>query len=79
MQSMTWTMSRLGSRFNLLFEPYKNRVMHSALGRFLDQPLDLMVGLVEPDGTQRVLPFTLKGEPLANPEQFERMKQELES
>ncbi len=73
MQSMTWTMSRLGSRFNLLFEPYKNRVMHSALGRFLDQPLDLMVGLIEPDGTHRVLPFTLQGEPLSNPEQFERM------
>ncbi len=73
MQSMTWTMSRLGSRFNLLFEPYKNRVMHSAVGRFLDQPLDLMVGLIEPDGTHRVLPFTTEGTPLANPEQFERM------
>jgi xylan 1,4-beta-xylosidase len=73
MQSMTWTMGRLGSRFNLLFEPYKNRVMHSALGRFLDQPLDLMVGLIEPDGTHRVLPFTTQGQPLANPEQFERM------
>jgi xylan 1,4-beta-xylosidase len=66
-------MSRLGSRFNLLFEPYKNRVMHSAMGRFLDRPLDLMVGLIEPDGTHRVLPFTCQGVPLANPEQFERM------
>jgi xylan 1,4-beta-xylosidase len=73
MQSMTWTMSRLGSRFNLLFEPYKNRVMHSAMGRFLDRPLDLMVGLIEPDGTHRVLPFTTRGVQLANPEQFERM------
>lgn len=73
MQSMTWTMGRLGSRFNLLFEPYKKRVMHSALGRFLDQPLDLKVGLIEPDGTHRVLPFTTDGIPLVNPEQFERM------
>ena len=73
MQSMTWTMSRLGSRFNLLFEPYKRRVMHSALGRFLDKPLDLKVGLVEADGTKRVLPFTTDGEPLLNCEQFERM------
>jgi len=73
MQSMTWTMSRLGSRFNLLFEPYKQRVMHSALGRFLDKPLDLMVGLVEPDGTERVLPFTTEGKVLTNCEQFERM------
>jgi xylan 1,4-beta-xylosidase len=73
MQSMTWTIARLGSRMNLLFEPYKNRVMHSALGRLLDQPLDLMVGLVEPDGTHRVLPFTTGGKPLTNCEQFERM------
>jgi hypothetical protein len=73
MQSMTWTMGRLGSRFNLLFEPYKNRVMHSAMGRLLDKPLDLMVGLIEPDGTQRVLPFTIDGTKLTNCEQFERM------
>ncbi len=73
MQSMTWTMGRLGSRFNLLFEPYKNRVMHSAMGRFLDEPMDLKVGLIEPDGTHCVLPFTTEGTPLSNPEQFERM------
>ena len=73
MQLMTWTVARLGSRFNLFFDPYHRRVMHSALGRFLDQPLDLMVGLVEPDGTQRVLPFTTRGKPLYNCEQFERL------
>lgn len=72
MQLMTWNMSRLGSRFSLLFEPYRRRVMHSAMGRFLDQPLDLMVGLVEPDGTRRVLPFTTEGVELVNCEQFER-------
>lgn len=73
MQLMTWTIARLGSRFNLLFEPYRQRVMHSALGRFLDQPMDLMVGLIEPDGTERVLPFTTRGVPLSNCEQFERI------
>lgn len=72
MQLMTWSIARLGSRFSLLFEPYHRRVMHSALGRFLDEPLDLMVGLVEPDGTERVLPFTRHGETLYNCEQFER-------
>ncbi|MEX0653800.1 MAG: DUF4965 domain-containing protein [Phycisphaeraceae bacterium] len=74
MQLMSWTIARLGSRFTLLFEPYKQRVMHSAMGRFLDQPLDLMVGLVEPDGTRRVLPFTADPDttPLYNAEQFER-------
>lgn len=72
MQSMTWTIARLGSRFNLLFEPHKKRVMHSALGRFLDQPLDLAVGMVQPDGTERTLPLTTRGETLTASEQFER-------
>lgn len=78
---MTWTTARLGGRFSLLLEPYRRRVMHSALGRFLDAPLDLQVGLYEPDGTLRVLPFTretatAEGKPirdLYNPEQFERI------
>ena len=73
MQLMTWTLARLGSRFSLLFEPHRHRVRHSALGRFHDQPMDLMVGLVEPDGTELVLPFTTRGTPLHNPEQFERL------
>ena len=73
MQLMSWTISRLGSRFSLHFEPYQRRVMHSALGRFFDQPLDLMVGLIEPDGTERVLPFTQHGQELFNCEQFERL------
>lgn len=73
MQLMTWTTARLGSRFSLLFEPYQRRVMHSALGRFLDEPLDLMVGLVEPDGAERVLPFTQHGRILFNCEQFDRV------
>lgn len=72
MQLMSWPMGRLGSRFGFLFEPYRNRVMHSSLGRFLDRPLDLKVGFVEPDGTERVLPFTSEGECFINCEQFER-------
>lgn len=73
MQLMSWMLSRLGSRFSLFFDPYQRRVMHSALGRFLDQPLDLMVGLVEPDGRERVLPFSQRGALLSWPEQFERI------
>jgi hypothetical protein len=77
MQLMSWIIGRLGSRFALQFEPYQRRVMHSALGRFMDQPLDLAVGLVEPDGTQRVLPFTRDDDvdgitQFAHCEQFER-------
>ncbi|MFP4144110.1 MAG: glutaminase domain-containing protein [Phycisphaeraceae bacterium] len=70
---MSWTIARLGSRFGLLFEPYRRRVMHSAMGRFLDQPVDLMVGMEEPDGTRRVLPLSADGELLSNCEQFERV------
>ncbi len=73
MQLMTWTLSRLGSRFNLLMEPYRRRVMHSAMGRFLDRPLDLMVGLVEPEGDERILPFSTRAPLLHNCEQFERL------
>lgn len=73
MQLMSWQVARLGSRFSLFFEPYRRRVMHSALGRSLDAPLDLMVGLVEPDGRQRVLPFSQQGELLLNCEQFPRI------
>ncbi len=73
MLMMTWPLARLGSRFGLLFEPGHRRVMHSALGRFFDQPLDLAVGLIEEDGTERVLPFTAHGRPLFGLEQFERI------
>ena len=70
---MTWPLARLGSRLGLLFEPSRRRVMHSALGRFLDRPLDFAVGLVEPDGTERVLPFTPYGKQFYAAEQFERI------
>ncbi|MEM6552044.1 MAG: DUF4965 domain-containing protein [Planctomycetota bacterium] len=74
MQVMTWQIARLGSRFGLLFEPYRNQVRHSALGRFLDQPLDLLVGIKTPDGQTRALPFTQDPDtvPLDNPELFDR-------
>jgi hypothetical protein len=73
MQLITWPIGRLGSRFGLLMEPHRRRAMHSALGRFLDQPLDLAVGLIDPDGQQRVLPFTQHGELFYGCEQFERI------
>ena len=73
MQLMTWPLARLGSRFGLLFEPHQRRVMHSALGRFLDEPMELSVGLVEPDGAERVMPLTPHGNVLYACEQFERI------
>lgn len=72
MQLMSWSIARLGSRFGLLFEPHYRRVRHSALGRFLDEPLDLSVGLEGPDGQMRVLPFCQEGELFHTVEQFER-------
>lgn len=73
MQLMTWPLARFGSRFGLLFEPHKKQVMHSALGRFFDQPMELVVGLVEQDGSRRVLPFTKDHEVLYACEQYERV------
>ncbi|MDP7693485.1 MAG: hypothetical protein QGG89_16730, partial [Vicinamibacterales bacterium] len=73
MQLMSWMLARLGSRFSLLFEPHRRQVRHSALGCFVDRPVDLTVGLIEPDGRTRVLPFTREGEVFYNPEQFERL------
>ena len=72
MQLMSWQIARLGSRFGLLFEPYQKRVMHGAMGRLLDRPMDLRIGMVEDDGTERTLPFTVHGKTFANCEQFER-------
>lgn len=73
MEPITWPLARLGSRFGLLFEPHHRRVMHSALGRFLDEPLDLGVGLIEPDGTERVFPLTEHGRPFYACQQAERI------
>jgi|GEM_PF-276758 len=72
MQLMSWSVGRLGSRFNLCFEPHLKRVRHSGIGRFLDSPLDLAVGIVLPDGTERALPFTETTPTFYNAEQFER-------
>lgn len=73
MQMMSWVLARLGSRFSLLFEPHHKRVRYCGGGRVHDQPIDLMVGVVEPDGTERVLPFSDRAELLTNCEQFERL------
>lgn len=69
---MTWVISRLGSRFSLVFQPYQRRILHGALGRFHDMPLDLKVGFIQPDGIERVMPFTLDGVELEHLEQLER-------
>lgn len=73
MQLMTWTLARLGSQFSLQFEPHSCQVRHSAVGRLYNQPLDLMVGMTEPDGTERVLPFSSRGTLLSHTEQFDRL------
>ena len=73
MQLMSWVLARLGSRFTLRFEPHQRQIHHSAIGCFVDRPVDLTVGLIEPDGRARVLPFTKEGEVFYNAEQFERL------
>jgi len=58
MQLMATVVGRLGSRFSLVFDPDAKQVLHSALGRWLDFPTDLAVGVAAEDGLTFALPFT---------------------
>jgi len=58
MQLMATAVGRLGSRFSLVFDPDAHQVLHSALGRWLDFPTDLAIGVESDDGKVRTLPFT---------------------
>lgn len=55
---MATPVSRLGSRFTLVFDPDARHVLHSALGRWLDFPTDCAIGVESEDGEVRALPFT---------------------
>lgn len=60
---MSYNLTAFGSRFNLTFDPHQELVMHSALGRGFDAPLDLLIG-VQTEGndpeTFRYLPYARK-------------------
>ncbi|MCS7266153.1 MAG: DUF4965 domain-containing protein [Armatimonadetes bacterium] len=58
MQLMATAVGRLGSRFSLVFDPDAKQVLHSALGRWLDFPTDLAIGIAAEDGQTFALPFT---------------------
>lgn len=73
MQLLTWPISRLGSRFSLMFEPHQRQVWHGALGRFLDVPMELSAGLVGENGEERAFPLCKSIEPLFGCEQFVRV------
>lgn len=64
--------SRLGSRFTLVFDPYAKHVLHSALGRWIDLPLELTIGVQTEAGDVLALPFTREGTP------FDAVEQELQ-
>ncbi len=55
---MVTVVGRLGSRFSLVFDPDTRHALHSALGRWLDFPTDLAIGVETEDGRVRALPFT---------------------
>ncbi len=55
---MTTVVGRLGSRFSLVFDSDAKQVLHSALGRWLDFPTDLAVGIESEGGFAQALPFT---------------------
>lgn len=63
--------SRLGSRFTLVLDPYAKHVLHSALGRWVDLPIDLTLGVQTEEGTIVALPFTHEAE------MFDAVEQEL--
>lgn len=63
--------SRLGSRFTLVFDPYAKYVLHSALGRWIDLPMELTLGVETENGEVVPLPFTPDAEP------FDAVEQEL--
>lgn len=63
--------SRLGSRFTLVFDPYTKHVLHSALGRWIDLPLDLTLGVQTESGEVIALPFTKEAD------MFDAVEQEL--
>lgn len=52
------SVSRLGSRFTLVLDPYAKHVLHSALGRWIDLPIDLTIGVETEGGEVVALPFT---------------------
>jgi len=58
MELMATAVGRLGSRFSLVFDPDAKQILHSALGRWLDFPTDLAIGVKSEDDVVRALPFT---------------------
>ena len=58
MELMATAVGSLVSRFSLVFDPDAKQVLHSALGRWLDFPTDLAIGVRSEDEVVRALPFT---------------------
>ncbi|MCS7253140.1 MAG: DUF4965 domain-containing protein [Armatimonadota bacterium] len=72
MHLMATPVSKLGSRFTLIFDPWAHQVLHSSLGRWLDFPTDLAIG-IESNGICKALPFTKRFEHFEVVEQRLRM------
>lgn len=65
--------TRLGSRFTLVLDPYAKHVLHSAIGRWIDRPLELTIGVQTEKGEVVALPFTKEGTPFGAVEQEVRL------
>lgn len=65
------SVSRLGSRFTLVLDPYTKHVLHSALGRWVDLPMELTIGVETEKGEVVALPFTSEAQ------MFDAVEQEL--
>jgi hypothetical protein len=69
MLPMTDAAATLGGRFTLVFHPCDRKVYHHAFGRFPGHPVELVLGVREPDGTLWRLPFCDTGSPFPFVEQ----------
>lgn len=62
-------LSKLGSRFTVNLQPHQHQIAVSALGKFMDAPADLAIGVRLDDGQIATMPLTRRYEHFSRVEQ----------
>lgn len=73
MHLITDAAATLGSRFNLILDPYDHRLYQNAYGGFRERPLELTIGVRTAEGQVWALPFTDRAEHFPFIEQFDAL------